>query len=103
MAQLEFTDIDNQTVGITLDMIDMLVTVEEFTERHKSMPDSNPTKAYYKEMAIKLNDLLNENMHKLGLNDLYEVRTRLAFSTKHIIKQRQLAFDALQKLIDERV
>lgn len=91
------------TIQLSHDMIDMLVAVIELTEGHKSLSDADPTKSAYMNIIVKLNAKINEDMHKLGLEDLFEVRNRLELSIRSIIRARERAYISLQNVIDAKI
>lgn len=100
MAYPQFSATNLRTVELPLDLIDKLVTVAEVTAKHKSMPDDDAAKQVYLEVAQSLNGQINEEMHKVGLNDLFEVRQRLELPITRIVNARKLAFTSLQNVID---
>ena len=100
MAYPQFSATNLRTVELPLDLIDKLVTVAEVTAKHKSMSDDDAAKQVYLEVAQALNGQINEEMHKLGLNDLFEVRQRLELPITRIVNARKLAFTSLQNVVD---
>ena len=100
MTYLQVSETDSRSVELRLDLIDKLVAVAEMTALHKSVPDDSPTKPYYLEMAKNLNVQVNEEMHKLGLHNLFEVRQRLELPIARIVNARKLALTSLQNVVD---
>ena len=91
------------TIRLSHDMIDMLVAVIELTEAHKSMSDSDIAKAAYLKMIVSLNAKINDDMHKLGLEDLFEVRNRLELSVRSVIRARRQAYSSLHNVIEAKI
>ena len=100
MAYLQFSATEHRTIELPLDLIDKLVTVAEVTATHKALSDDDIKKLAYLEVAQTLNAQINDEMHKLGLNDLFEVRQRLELPITRIVNARKLAFTSLQNVVD---
>lgn len=100
MAYPKLSATDRNTVELPFDLIDKLVTVAEIIASHKATPDGDANKHMYLEVANGLNRQINDEMCKLGLKDLVEVRRRLELPIARIVNDRKTAFASLYNLID---